>query len=64
MARRPEPRRSVSLGEGSYIPGHQLCRAWGKGRDVRGGGGYLRQSVILSTVFTKCLLGKTLLLIG
>lgn len=43
MARNPCPRHLVTLGEGC-LPGHQLCRAWGKGRDVTGGAGYLCQS--------------------
>ena len=43
MARNPCPRHSVTLGVGC-LPGHQLCRAWGKGRDVTGRGGYLCQS--------------------
>lgn len=45
MARSPWPRHSVPLGEGNCLPGHQLCRAWGKGWDVTGAGGSVSHSV-------------------
>lgn len=33
------------MGEGNCVPGHQLCRAWRKGREVTGVGGYLHHPV-------------------
>jgi len=44
-ARSPWPRHPVTRGEGSCLPGHQLCRVWGKGWDVTGAGGPVSHSV-------------------
>lgn len=34
MARSPWPRHSVTLGEGSCLLVHQLCKAWGRAGDT------------------------------
>lgn len=51
MARSPVAEPPVPLGE-ETSPGHQLCRAWGKGWD--GSWERVDLSVILSTIFIKC----------